>query len=131
MPKTKNLRGIPGNLALSYLSTLGYYEDGYMSDWIIRMFNKLEIREIKIDILNEKIFPETATIKPLLSDLPKLKEILNKGLKNNNFDKEFIVKAELNFEQLDKKTLKCLPILEDENGKLYFPKKAIIEQSYE
>ena len=130
MPKTKNLRGIPGNLALSYLSTLGYYEDGYMSDWIIRMFNKLDIREIKIDILNEKIFPETATIKPLLSDLPKLKDILKRELKNNDFDKEFIVKAELNFEQLDKQTLKCFPILEDKNGKLYFPKKAIIEQSY-
>ena len=68
MAKTKNLRGVPGNLAFSYLSTLGYYENGYMADWLIRTFDKLNITQIKIDILNETIFPKEAQIKPLLSD---------------------------------------------------------------
>ena len=34
MGKTRNLNGTPGNLALSYLSTLGYYDGGYMADWL-------------------------------------------------------------------------------------------------
>lgn len=34
MAKAKNLNGLPGNLAFSYLSTLGYYDGGYMAVWI-------------------------------------------------------------------------------------------------
>jgi len=131
MPTTKNLRGIPGNLALSYLSTLGYYENGYMADWIIRLFNKLNINEITINIIEENVSPKSAEIRPLTSDIPKLKQILKTELKNNGFEETFIKNAELRFEQIDKKTLKCFPTLEDINGKKYFPKKPIIETSYE
>mgnify|MGYP007068585623 CR=1 FL=1 len=34
MVKAKNLNGLPRNLAFSHLSTLGYYDGGYMADWI-------------------------------------------------------------------------------------------------
>lgn len=131
MAKAKNLRGIPGNLADSYLSTLGYYENGYMADWLIRTFNNLNIPEIKIDILNELIVATEAAIKPLLSDLRKLKGILRAELHNNQFDLEFIVRAEFHIERIGLKTIKCNPVLQDKNGKLYYPKKAIIEQSYD
>ncbi|WP_121935794.1 hypothetical protein [Faecalibacter macacae] len=131
MAKTKNLRGIPGNLALSYLSTLGYYENGYMADWLIRTFDKLNITQIKIDILNETIFPKEAQIKPLLSDIKKLKLILENELNKNEFEKGFIKNAEFHFEKIGEKTIKCNSFLEDINGKLYYPKKPIIEESYE
>lgn len=35
MAKTKNLRGILGNLANSYLSTTGYYGAFYGAIWLI------------------------------------------------------------------------------------------------
>jgi len=55
MGKTRNLNGIPGNLALSYLSTLGYYDGGYMADWLNFIARDKNVKEIEIDILNSGI----------------------------------------------------------------------------
>lgn len=127
MAKTKNIRGVPGNLALSYLSTMGYYENGYMGDWVMKTFKNLDIIKIKVDILNDMIYPKEANIRPLLSNLSKLRSILKNELMNHGFEMNFIIRAEMNFEKLDENMLKCYPILEDKNGKAYYPKKPIIE----
>jgi hypothetical protein len=136
MGKTRNLNGIPGNLALSYLSTLGYYDGGYMADWLNYIARDKNIKEIKIDILNSKIEPKETDIKPLKADLNKLKEILKKELTNNGFEMDFIKNAVMKFEiPIDnprfKNTVYCYPFLEDNNGKIYKPKKRIIETAYE
>lgn len=136
MGKTRNLNGLPGNLALSYLSTLGYYDGGYMTDWINFIARDKGLPEIRIDILNKLIEPKDAEIKPLLSDLDKLKAIIRQELENNGFTISFIKKAILKFEiPIDsssiKNTVYCYPMVEDENGKIYKPKKRIIETAYE
>lgn len=136
MGKTKNLNGIPGNLALSYLSTLGYYDGGYMADWLNFIARDKNVKEIEIDILNSGIEPEETDIKPLKADLKKLRGILEKELSNNGFEMDFIKKAVMKFEiPIDnprfKNTVYCYPFIEDVNGKIYKPKKRIIETAYE
>ncbi|PIA77425.1 hypothetical protein BFR04_08230 [Gaetbulibacter sp. 4G1] len=136
MGKTRNLNGIPGNLALSYLSTLGYYDGGYMADWLNFIARDKNVKEIEIDILNSGIEPKETDIKPLKADLKKLRGILEKELSNNGFEMDFIKKAVMKFEiPIDnsrfKNTVYCYPFIEDENGKIYKPKKRIIETAYE
>lgn len=136
MGKSRNLNGIPGNLALSYLSTLGYYDGGYMADWLNYIAREKGIKEIEIDILNNRIEPKETDIKPLKADLSKLREILKKELSNNGFQMGFIKNAVLKFEvPIDnsriKNTVYCYPFIEDETGKVYKPKKRIIETAYE
>ena len=136
MGKTRNLNGIPGNLALSYLSTVGYYDGGYMADWLNFIARDKNIKEIVVDIINSSIEPEEADIKPLKADLEKLREILTKELSNNGFKMGFIRKAVMKFEipienPRFKNTVYCYPFIEDENGKIYKPKKRIIETAYE
>jgi len=78
MGKMRNRNGIPGNLALSYLSTLGYYNGGYMADWINYIAREKKIKDIEIDILTTKTEPIETDIEPLKADLSKLREILKK-----------------------------------------------------
>ena len=136
MPKTKNLKGLPGNLGLSYLSTLGYYNGGYTADWIDYVAREKSIKEIEVDILNKSVTPKEAEIKPLLVDLDKLNGIIDAELKSNGFDINFISKAILRFQipidsPHEKGTIYCFPVLEDINGKVYTPKKRIVERAYD
>jgi len=136
MAKKKSLNGIPGNLALSYLSTLRYYDGGYMADWLNFIARDKNVKEIEIDIFTKKITPKETDIKPLKADLNKLREILNKDLSNNGFETDFITKAIMKFEvPIDnvriRNTVYCYPFIEDKSGKIYKPKKRIIETAYE
>jgi hypothetical protein len=135
MGKTRNLNGIPGNLALSYLSSLGYYRGGYMADWLNYIGHSKNIKNIEIDILNSKVVPEEADIRALKWDMKKIRGIMSKELTNNGFEFDFIKKAVLRFEipvedPKFKNTVYCYPFIEDENGKVYKPKKRIIETAY-
>jgi hypothetical protein len=134
MGKTRNLNGIPGNLALSYLSTLGWYDGGYMADWLSFIAREKNVKEINIDILNSEIEPAETDIKPLKADLDKLREVLFRELSIHGFENDFIKKAIMRFEiPVDIPRLKnmvyCYPFLEDETGKIYKPKKRIIESA--
>ena len=134
MAKAKNLNGLPANLAQSYLSTLGYFNGGYMADWINFIAQENNIGEVEIDILNKKIVPKEFEVEALLSDLMKLRNIIEVELKNNGFEITFIKNAKLNFRipiKNGNSTVYCLPQIEDENGKIYKPKNEIIETAYE
>ncbi len=136
MGKMRNLNGTSGNLALSYLSTLGYYDGGYMADWLNFIARDKNVKKIEIDILNDKIEPKEADITPLKADLKKLRGILEKDLSNNGLEMDFIKRAVMKFEiPIDnpriKNTVYCYPFIEDENGKIYQPKKRIIETAHE
>jgi hypothetical protein len=134
MAKAKNLNGLPGNLAYSYLSTLGYYDGGYMADWLNYIARDKNIIEIEIDILKKAINPKEAEIKPLIVNLEKLKGIIQTELKNNGFEMSFIKNAIMRFEipiNSPNPIIYCYPHLEDENGKIYKPKNRIAELAYE
>lgn len=136
MAKTKNLNGLPNNLAKSYLSTLGYYDGGYMADWINYIARKKNVSEIEIDILNKKVTPTEVNIQPLIADLEKLKNIIQAELKSCGFEMSFITIAKMRFEipfnsPNTNPIVYCYPFLEDENGKIYKPKNRIVEVAYE
>lgn len=136
MGKRRNLNGTPGNLALSYLSSLGYYDGGYMADWLNFIARDKKIKEIEIDILYNKITPLEADSKPLKVHLKKLRGILKKELLNNGFETNFIKKAIMKFEiPIDNPRINdlvyCYPYIEDENEKVYRPKKKITQIAYE
>ena len=136
MPRKRNLNGIPGNLAQSYLSTLGYYDGGYMADWINYIAREKKLSEIEIDILSNQVKPQIADIEPLKTSLEKIRKILFIELVNNGFEVNFIKRAIMKFEipineiRMNK-TIFCYPYLEDIDGKIYKPKKQIIETAYE
>ena len=97
---------------------------------------KKKVKKINIDILNNRIEPQETDIKPLKSELNKLRGILKKELLNNGFELNFVKKAIMKFEiPIDdprfKNTVYCYPYIEDENGKIYKPKKRIIETSWQ
>jgi len=136
MGKMRNRNGIPGNLALSYLSTLGYYNGGYMADWVNYIAREKKIKDIEIDILNTKTEPIETDIEPLKADLSKLREILKKELNHNGFEADFIKSAIMRFEipmesPRFRNTVYCNSFIEDMDGKIYKPKKRIIETAYE
>ena len=134
MAKAKNLNGLPGNLALSYLSTLGYYDGGYVADWINFIAQEKKIPNLEVDILNKVITPKEFEVDALLNDLEKLKNIIAVELINNGYEMSFIKSAILSFEipiQQSNSTIYCFPQLEDENGKIYKPKQRIVETAYE
>ena len=134
MAKAKNLNGLPGNLAQSYLSTLGYYDGGYMADWINFIAQENKISELEIDIINKTIVPNEFEVEALLYDLEKLKNIISTELKNNGFDMSFIKSATLKFEipiQETNSKIYCFPQIVDQNGKVYKSKNRIIETAYE
>ncbi len=134
MAKAKNLNGLPGNLAQSYLSTLGYFDGGYKADWINAIAQENKISELEIDILNKRIVPKQFEVKALLHDLEKLKNIISVELENNGFEMSFIKSATLKFEipiLETNSTIYCFPQIEDKNGKVYKPKNRIVETAYE
>ena len=107
-----------------------------MADWINYIARNKNVSEIEIDILNKTVKPNEVDIKPLKAGLDKLKGILNKELTNNRFETGFIKSAVMKFKipinnPRIKKTIYCYPYLEDIEGKIYKPKKMIIETAYE
>ncbi len=134
MPSTKNLKGIPGNIALSYLSTNCTYENGYMGDWINYIARSKKIPLIEIDILNKQVTPKEAEHLALLCYLDKLQDILYRELEINSFNTSFIIKAALRFEipilTSDTTSVYCYPFMEDTNGKIYTSKHRFHEVSH-
>lgn len=129
----RNLSGLPGNLALSYLSSKGCEGYGSMADWLNYAAVKNELTEITVDILNNTTLPEEAKIPHVINPLAKLKEMITTNLKKHNLDAAFITKATLRFEipankEGEDKLVFCYPEIEDKDGKIYKGKKKITEK---
>lgn len=132
---TKRIKGIPGNLANSYLSTYGHYYGGYMADWINYLTRLNNVERIEIDILNKTILPAHLETPALLIDLTKLQGILEHELNNIGFEMSFIQKAVMKFEvpihDLRARAVYCTPFLVDVNGKIYKPKRRVVDIAYD
>lgn len=124
--KVKKLNGIPGNIADQYLSAMNYYKGAYMADWIYFTAKEHNVSKIRVDVLNNQVFPAKANMKALTYFLFKLRGIIKNQTNNNGFDYKFIKKANLNFEiSSSSKIIFCNPVIEDINGLIYTSKKTI------
>jgi hypothetical protein len=120
LEKRKILNGLPNSLTQSYFSTIFYYEKGYMVDWIWNAAIENNITELTIDILNETVEPKVIQIKPIIVHLPTLKETIEKTLKNENFELNFIKDGKLYIKIFEKENrLRCVAILTDQENKKY------------
>lgn len=128
MTSTKKLKGLPNNLVQQFFSTMFYYDKGYMADWIWHTAKKNNVIVINIDIINERIDPVSIQIKPIISQLHILRGTINSELIGNNFQSDFIQKANLTIKILtNSKTQRFMEvkgIIVDKNdnileGKIY------------
>ncbi len=128
--KTKILNGLSYNLAQSYFSTLCYYEKGYMCDWIVNAAKNVGIDNIEIDILGNHIKPNELNIKPLITYLGNLRQIVFKTLESNEIPRDFIIEAKFKISINKKRELICQNFVKGKNDRI-FKTKDYMEQSYE
>lgn len=123
----RNLNGLPGNLALSYLSTLGCEGHGYMTDWIHHVAKKNNITELVVDIIEKKVTPKEAEMPHLVHSLGKLQEMITSNLKKHEVENAFITKATMRFEITNEEVF-CFPQMENKEGEVYKGKKKIVRK---
>jgi hypothetical protein len=123
MPKRKNLNGIPHNITKSFFGTERYYHRGYMGDWLLNAAKQLNLTEASLDVLQSSFSPKQLNIRPLILNAQDLKEIINKELKANGFEQDFIKEAVIDFQfpdlEINNTSFYCFPYLVDIDGNRY------------
>ena len=130
MARLKLLNGLPNDLISSFFSTLKYWGKGYMVDWLVNAGIELNIKTIKIDILNKQIIPKELEIKPLLYHINELEGIILKVSQHAGFGENFIRQATFEIKLTTNRRLMCKAILIGENG-VVFSSKEYYDESYE
>jgi hypothetical protein len=134
MASRKNLNGLPNSLEQRFFSTLFYWNGGYMADWIWNAAIEKNIKDIEIDILNEKVNPGILHIKPIIGYLPKLKETIQTTLKSNDLPDNYIKDAKfivyISQRHKTSRLLTCQCVITDREGKEYAG-KVYTEQAME
>lgn len=134
MPKKRSLNGLPHNITKSFFGTNRYYGNAYMADWLLNAARKLQLSNASLNILTGNFAPLELNIMPLAYHAKLLKEIIDKELKANEFEPDFIVKAQIDFQFLSpnifKKGIYCFPFLIDKEGRRYESGR-IIAESFE
>ncbi|WP_405207186.1 hypothetical protein [Aquimarina sp. LLG6339-5] len=118
MPKINRLNGLPNTITQQFFSTTFYYSKGYMADWVFNAATEKNITELTINFMNSQVSPKELEIKPILSQLPRLKETVYKTLKSQNFESDFITKGfmKIKMGKTGYRYLYCKTILTDKNG---------------
>ena len=133
MPKRRNLRGIPANLANSYLGTMNYYQGGYRADWIAFVAKNHGVTHCEFNVLKQEFDPAYFQVPPLTANSQELVRILHSELLNNGFQISFIDEAVLiiDVNRIGEQTkVECMPRMRDVEGGLYQPKRKIEELAY-
>lgn len=125
MPKVNRLNGLPNTITQQFFSTTFYYSKGYMADWVFNSASEKNITELTIDFWNNTIVPNELEIKPILKQLPRLKETVWRTLKSQNFQSDFIRSGILKIKtgKTGYRYLYCKKILTDKNGIEYIGKE--------
>lgn len=134
MGKRRDLNGLPNTLTQRYFSTLFYYGKGYMGDWIYNAAEQAQVKEIKIDLLNDRVSPTTIDIKPITAHLDRLKETIKLTLEKNGFEKDFITEAHFDIYISQKfkamRLFTCTAHLRDKEG-VEYKGKIYTEKAYD
>ena len=89
-----------------------------MADWVFNAASEKNVSELTLDFWNNTIVPNELEIKPILKQLPRLKETVWKTLKSQNFESDFIRSGILKIKmgKTGYRYLYCRTILTDKNG---------------
>ena len=123
MAKRRNLKGIPNSLVQQYFSTLFYRDGGYMEDWVWHTADEQGITVMEIDIIRGYAFPHQMGIKPIVAQLPGLRQTILRTLKSAGFPENFITEAKLAIlispQMKASKAFTCQCIMVDREGRTY------------
>ena len=89
-----------------------------MADWVFNAASEKNVTELTLDFWNNTIVPNELEIKPILNQLPRLKETVWKTLKSQKFESDFIRYGILKIKmgKTGYRYLYCKTILTDKNG---------------
>ena len=118
MSHNNTIQDLPNLLTEQYFSNGFFYEKGTMADWIWNIAIEKGHTELVIDILQGTVTPKALEVKPILIQVPKLKNTIQVILKREGKPSDSITKATFQIQLYKKEnTLKCIAILTDINGK--------------
>jgi hypothetical protein len=116
----KKLDGLPDALTQRYFSDKFFYGKGNMATWIWNVSVEKSIDELKIDIVNKKVYPRDLEIQPILEYIPNLNRAIIKTLENEKYPADFIQEAKFHIKIIQEDPhLNCTAILADKDGKKY------------
>ena len=131
MPSKRKLFGVPNDLIDSYFATDKYCVQWYMSDWLWNAARVLKCQEVILDIINQTHIPDEFNFHPFTYELAFLKQIVERNLIQNGFDRDFIIEAKIKVSvRLDSKRMTCSSWLIDRDNFKY-ETKPVIKESYE
>ena len=93
MARIKSLNGLPNEIVQKYISTMMYYDKGYMPDWINKRLKELNISNAEIDILNGTSVPSEFIIEPIIYYFPKLRDHMQRRLIQFGFESNYITQG--------------------------------------
>ena len=90
MARIRSLNGLPNEITQMYLSTLRYYDKGYMMDWIAKRLMELKINSVELDLYSESSTPINFISNPIKYYFKELRKHITKTLVSNGFDDKYI-----------------------------------------
>ncbi|MBO6881794.1 hypothetical protein [Winogradskyella sp.] len=89
-----------------------------MADWVFNAATEKNITVLTINFMNSRVSPKELEIKPILRQLPRLKETVYKTLKSQNFESDFITDGfmKIKMGKTGYRYLYCKTILIDKYG---------------
>jgi hypothetical protein len=131
MPSKKKLFGVPNDLIDSYFATDKYCVRWYMADWLWNAARVLKCPDVTLDIINQTHIPTEFNFHPFTYELAFLKQIVERNLIQNGFDKDFIIEAKIKVSiRPDSKKMTCSSWLIDRDNFKY-ETNPVVRESYE
>lgn len=139
MTKIRSINGLPNEVTQKYISTLMYYDKGYMMDWIWKSLKELKINTAEINLYTECSEPPDFITKPIKAYFNKLRNHIEKRLVQNGFDRNFINQGvfKIHISEIDKAfgsvSIQCILSTQENRtitGKVYSEKTYPIADSF-
>ncbi len=90
MSRIRSINGLPNEVTQKYISTLMYFDKGYMMDWISKSLKELNIDFAEIDLFTESSRPNDFITKPIKVYFKELRSHIKKRLVQNGFESDYI-----------------------------------------
>jgi hypothetical protein len=139
MTRIRSINSLPNEVTQKYISTLMYYDKGYMMDWISKSINELSIDSAEIDLFKESSRPTDFITNPIKVYFKELRNHIEKRLVQNGFESDYINQGvfKIHISELDQAfgnvSIQCLLTTKENRtltGKVYSEKTYPIADSF-
>lgn len=124
--KGEQLTELPLNLINTYFSTLSHYQHKPVSDWIFETAKESGGSNFRLDILANKVSPNTFATDAIMYPVGFLKYSISKYLTSKKLNQDFVKQAYLDISIVDNK-INCAAYVTDINDEEYFFKLSEIK----